>query len=113
LFGSQIGTVRGVGGHIAEKGGLLAGALPHPGQGRGEEDVGAKTLRPDKAPIMAHDGIRVAVVRRVGARAVIGLANAPATVDEDLVQDAAFRLIVGLVPEMSLPKAPGGVTRRL
>ena len=83
--------------------------LLDPAQGGGEEEVGAEALRLHEGAVVADDRVEVLVARRIGAAAVVGLADAAGAVDEGLVEAALVRLVGFLVAEVPLAEDAGGV----
>jgi hypothetical protein len=53
---------------------------------------------------VADHGVGVGIVRRVGARAVIGLADPASPVDEDFIETSLLRLVFRLVAEVPFPE---------
>ena len=58
---------------------------------------------------MADDRVKILVARRIGAAAIIGLANPAGAVDKRLVEPALVRLIRLLVAEVPLAENTAGV----
>ena len=98
------GTMWSVRAEVGEEGFLRRGLGLDPAERGGEKDVGAEALGPDKATIVADHGVGVGIVRRVGARAVIDLADPASPVDEDFIETSLLRLVFRLVAEVPFPE---------
>ena len=110
LGAGGVGRVRGVGRDTGEERTIGFLGRFDPARGLGKKDIGAEAGGFRERAVVADDGIEVGVAGDIAAGAGIGLADAAAAVDEDLVEAAGAGLIGGFVAEMPFPKNAGGVT---
>jgi hypothetical protein len=113
LLRRAVGGVRRVGRQVAEEGLARFAAGVDPREGAVEENVGAEALGPLEGAVVADHGVEIVVVRHVAAGARIGLADAAAAMDEDLVEAPPAGLVGVFVAEVPLAEDARGVARRL
>ena len=103
-------SVRRVGGDVGEEGLVLVFRFLDPAHGGGEEEVGTVAFGFHEGTVVADDGVKVFVLRSVGAGAVVGLPNSTRSVNEDFVEAALVGLVFFFVAEVPLAENAGSVS---
>ena len=106
----DVGPVRGVGGDIGEEGLARFPASVDPPGRLLVENIRAVPLRLHEGVVVQDCRVEVSVAGRVATGAGIGLPDAAAAMDENLVEAAVAGLILGFVAQVPFTEDAGGVT---
>ena len=110
LRAGVIRSVRGIGRDVSVEGTFGRGFAFDPLRGLGEELIGAITSSLHELTVMEDRRTVIRITRDVAAAAGIALADAAGSMDEDFVEAALVRLILGFVAEVPLAEDTGAIT---
>ena len=101
--------MRSVGGDVCEERRLVILLCLYPTKCCGEKQISAKALGFHKRSVVANDRVKILVARRIGAAALVGLANSTGTMDERLIKPTRVRLVGFFITQMPFAEDTAGV----